>query len=79
MANRKWQMCIDFMDLNNVCIKDSHALPYIDTLVDNTSGYGVLNFMDPYSGYNQIRMHPIDRDKMTFMVETTNYCYSNDI
>ena len=28
-ANRKWQMFIDFMDLNNVCIKDSHALSYM--------------------------------------------------
>lgn len=28
-----------------------------------------------FSGYNQIRMHPSDEDKTTFMAETTNYCY----
>ena len=29
-ANRKWRMCVDFMDLNNACSKDSFPLPRID-------------------------------------------------
>lgn len=47
----------------------------LDLLVDNTSGCGLLRFMDAFSRYNQIRMHPMDEEKTSFMAETTNYCY----
>ena len=33
-ANEKWRMCVDFMDLNRACPKDSYLLPQIDILVD---------------------------------------------
>ena len=36
-SNGKWQMCIDFTDLNKACLKDSYPLPSIDALVDNAS------------------------------------------
>ena len=29
-ANEKWRMCVDFMDLNSSCSKDSFPLPRID-------------------------------------------------
>ncbi|XP_020208359.1 uncharacterized protein LOC109793304 [Cajanus cajan] len=31
--------------------------------------------MDAYLGYNQIRMHPTDEDKTTFIVDQAKYCY----
>nr|KYP53515.1 Transposon Ty3-I Gag-Pol polyprotein [Cajanus cajan] len=40
-----------------------------------TSGHKFLSFLDAYSGYNQIRMHPQDEEKTAFITETTNYCY----
>ncbi|XP_072080834.1 uncharacterized protein [Arachis hypogaea] len=49
---RKWRMCVDFTDLNRACPKDFYPLPCNDKLIDNTSGYQVLTFMDAYSGYN---------------------------
>jgi len=57
-ANGKWRMCVDFTYLNKVCPKDSYPLPSIDALVDNASGYKMLSFLDAFSGYNQIKMHP---------------------
>ena len=51
-------MCFDFTDLNKGCPKDSYPLPSIDTLVDNASRCRLLSFLDAFSGYNQIRMHP---------------------
>ncbi|CAL8086872.1 unnamed protein product [Prunus armeniaca] len=36
------------------CPNDNFPLPRIDQLVNSTSGNQLLNFMDPYSGYNQI-------------------------
>lgn len=32
--------------------------------------------MDAYSGYNQIQMHPIDREKTTFIKKKGLYCYN---
>ena len=45
-------MCVDYTDLNRVIPKDAYPLPNIDKLVDNSSGYKLLSFMDAYSGYN---------------------------
>nr|KYP72761.1 Transposon Ty3-I Gag-Pol polyprotein [Cajanus cajan] len=74
-SNGNWRMCTDFTDLNKACPKDSYPLPNIDCLVDNASGYELLSFMDAYSGYNQIRMHPADEDKTAFMADQATYCY----
>ena len=51
-ANGKWRMCVDFIDLNKACPKDSFPLPRIDQLVDSTAGHKLLTFMDAFSGYN---------------------------
>ena len=55
-ANGKWRMCVDFIDLNKACPKDSYPLPCIDQLVDSTAGHQLLSFIDAFSGYNQIKM-----------------------
>jgi len=74
-ANGKWRMCVDFTDLNKACPKDSYPLPNIDALVDSASGCKMLSFLDAFSGYNQIKMHPRDERKTAFMTETSSYCY----
>ena len=37
--NEKWQVCIDFTDLNKAYLKDPFPLPQIDQLVDATVGH----------------------------------------
>ncbi|GAU45610.1 hypothetical protein TSUD_301880 [Trifolium subterraneum] len=69
-SNGKWRMCVDYTDLNRACPKDAYPLPNIDKLVDNSSGFKLLSFMDAYSGYNQIKMAEIDKKKTAFMTET---------
>ena len=39
------------------------------------AGHELLNFMDAYSYYNQIKMHPPDEDKITFTTGRRIYCY----
>ena len=38
-ANKKWRACIDYIDLNKACPKDSYPLSRIDQLMDATSGH----------------------------------------
>jgi len=74
-SNGKWRMCVDFTDLNKVCPKDSYPLPSIDALVDSAAGCKLLSFLDAFSGYNQIKMHPMDEEKTAFMNERSCYYY----
>nr|KYP73712.1 Retrovirus-related Pol polyprotein from transposon 297 family [Cajanus cajan] len=74
-SNEKWRMCTDYTNLNKACPKDAFPLPNIDWLVDGASGHKVLTFLDAYSGYNQIPMHPRDEEKMAFITDSANYCY----
>ena len=73
--NGKWIVCIDFTDLNKAWPKDPFPLPHIDAMVDATAGHELLMFMDAYSWYNQILMHPDDQEKTTFVTDKVIYCY----
>ena len=74
-ANGKWRLCIDFTDVNRACPKDSFPLPWIDLIVDATSGHELLSFMDAFSGYNQINMDSDDQEKTSFVTGQGTYCY----
>ena len=53
-SNEKWTMCIDYTNLNRAYPKDSYPLSSIDQLMDATSGFQLMSFMDAFSCYNQI-------------------------
>lgn len=46
--NGKWRMCVDYTSLNKACPKDTFPLSRIDQVVDSTSGFKVLSFLDAY-------------------------------
>lgn len=68
-------MCINFINLNKGCPKDSHPLPSIDMLVDSASRNEVLTMMGDHSDYNQILMAKKDEEKTTFVTDWDTYCY----
>ena len=74
-SNGKWRMCVDFMDLNRACPKDSYPFPRIDTLVDSTARHELLSFMDAFSGYNHIKMNEEDQKKTSFVTSQGLFCY----
>ncbi|RDX66937.1 Retrovirus-related Pol polyprotein from transposon 17.6, partial [Mucuna pruriens] len=74
-ASGKWRMCTDYTNLNKACPKDPYPLPNIDWLVDGVSGFALLRFMDAYSGYNQIWMHPQDEEKTAFITDVGAFYY----
>lgn len=62
-------MCIDFTNLNKACPKDHYPLSSIERLIDSTSGYAVISFLDAILGYHQILMDPEDAEKTNFIIE----------
>ena len=46
--SRKWRVCVDFMDLNEACSKDSFPMPWIDQLVDAMAGHPQMSFLDAF-------------------------------
>ena len=47
----------------------------IDRLIDATSSFEMMSFMDAFSGYNQIQMAKEDEEKTTFITSQGMYCY----
>ena len=73
-SNGKWRMCVDFINLNKACPKDSFPLLMINQLVDSTVGHKLLSFMDAFFGYNQILMDEKDQEKTSFVTSQGLYC-----
>ncbi|XP_056854530.1 uncharacterized protein LOC130503980 [Raphanus sativus] len=61
--------------ITEVRYPECYPLPSIDRLVESTAGNEMLTFMDAFSGYNQILMHPDDREKTAFITDRGTYCY----
>ena len=74
-ANGKWRMCVDFTDLNKAYPKDSYPLPRIHTLVDSTARNQLLNFINAFSGINQIKMEEANQEKTSFVTSQGLFCY----
>ena len=72
----KWSVCVDYTDLNDACPKDSFPLPHIDHIVDASVEHGMLSFLDAFSGYHQIPMHPLDAEKTSFITPHGLYYYN---
>ena len=74
-ANEKWRMCVNFTDLNKAYPKDSYPLPRIHTLVDSTARNQLLNFINAFSGINQIKMEEANQEKTSFVTSQGLFCY----
>ena len=72
----KWRVYVDYTDLNEESSKYRFPLPRIDQIVDASAGHGMLSFLDAFSEYHQIPMHPHDAKKTTFITQHGLYCYN---
>jgi len=48
-SSGKWQMCVNYTNLNKACPKDSYPLPNINGLANGAARNQVLSFLDSYS------------------------------
>ena len=60
---------MDYRKLNTATETDPFPLPFQDTLLDAVAGHQMYNFLDGFSGYNQISMAPEDRDRTAFVTQ----------
>jgi hypothetical protein len=50
-------------------------MPFIDQVIDDCAGHEALSFMDGFSGYNQIQIHPADQYKTAFTTPWGTFAY----
>ena len=72
----KGRVCVGYTDLNEACPKDNFPLPRIDQIVGASTGHGMLSFLDAFSGYHQLPMHPEDAKKIAFITPHGLLCYN---
>ena len=70
-----WRMCIDYRKLNKATKKDHFPLPFIDEMLERLAKHSYFCFLDGYSGYHQIPIHPKDQNKTTFTCPYGTYAY----
>jgi hypothetical protein len=61
-----WWMCIDYRKLNKATRKDHFPLPFIVEMLERLANHSFFCYLDGYSGYHQILIHPDDQSKTTF-------------
>jgi hypothetical protein len=66
---------MDFHDLNHACPKDNFPTPFIDQIINDCAEHEALSFMDSFSGYNQIQIHPSDQYKTAFTTPWGTFAY----
>ena len=69
----KCRVCINYQMLNTATKKDHFPLPFIDQILDMLSGQGFYCFLDGYSGYNHLAIHPDDQENTTFTCPFDTY------
>ncbi|KAI3811027.1 hypothetical protein L1987_20742 [Smallanthus sonchifolius] len=66
-------MCIDYLELNKVTIKNRYPLPRIDNLFDQLQGSSFYSKIDLRSGYHKLRVRDEDISKTTFRTRYGHY------
>ena len=71
-------LCIDFINLNRVSLKDNYPLPKMDHILWKFVASHRISTLDVFSGYNQILVHPDDQEKNCFHHSLGNFHVRED-
>ena len=74
--NGEIRLCVDFTNLNKCSKKDNYPLPKMEHLLQKVSGDRVISFLDGFSGYNQVAVHPDDQEKTAFTTSLGTFMYA---
>ena len=67
------RLCIDYMELNKLTIKNKYPLPRIDDLFDQLKDVVYFSKIDLRTGYHQLKIKPEDIPKTTFRTRYGHY------
>jgi hypothetical protein len=70
-----WCMCIDYWKLNKTTWKDHFLLPFIDEMLERLANHSFFYYLDGYSSYHQIQIHPDNQSKTTFTCPYGTFTY----
>ena len=70
-----WRMCIDYRKLNKATMKNHFPLPFIDEMLERLAKHSHFCYLDGYSGFFQIPIHPDDQHKTTFTCPYGTFAY----
>jgi hypothetical protein len=68
-------LCIDFINLNKVSLKDNYPLPKMDHILQKVVESSRISLLDGFSGYNQVLVHPEDQEKTPFTTPRGTFMY----
>jgi hypothetical protein len=74
--NGEVRLCVDFRNLNKCSKKDNYPLLKMEHLLRSISGAKVMSFLDGFSDYNQISVHPDDQEKTAFTTPWGTFMYA---
>jgi hypothetical protein len=69
------QMCIDYWKLNKATRKDHFLLPFNDEMLEWLANHSFFCYLDGYSCYHQILIHPDNQSKTTFTCPYGTFTY----
>jgi hypothetical protein len=69
-------MCIDYRRLIKATRKDHFPLLFIDQLLERLAKHSYFCYLDGYSSFFQIPIHPQDQEKITFTCPYGTFAYS---
>lgn len=61
-----YRICIDYRKLNKETRKDHYPLPINDQMLERLATHSHFYYLDGYSGFSQIAVHPDDQEKTIF-------------
>jgi hypothetical protein len=70
-----WRMCIGYRKLNKATKKGHFSLPFIDEMLKRLANHAYFCFLDGYSVFMQIPIHPKDQHKTTFTCPYGTFAY----
>jgi hypothetical protein len=53
-----WWMCTDYRNLSKATQKYHFPLPFFDEMLERLANHSFFCYLDGYSGYHQIPIHP---------------------